>query len=352
MPEPVHPLHPLGVAIIGAGLIGKKRALAMHDASGAALFHLLWIVDQDLPRSEALASQFPPSRATSALDDVLKDPAVQAVFIATRHDTLAELTERALRAGKHVLVEKPAARSAAELRPVVHLAQELALRTGQVVRVGYNHRFHPAMGQAAELVHSGALGPMMFLRGRYGHGGRLGYEKEWRADPELSGGGELIDQGVHLIDLARWYLGDFTKVHGTVKTLFWKMKVDDNAFFELETAAGQIAWLHASCTEWKNLFSLELYGRDAKILIEGLGGSYGAEKLTFYRMKPEMGPPEIEVYEYPSGDSSWRAEMSAFHQDILLKRIPSPSLVDAWAVLSVVDSIYKENNCSWVTKID
>ena len=114
-----------------------------------------------------------------------------------------------------------------------------------------------------------------------------------------------------------------------MKTFFWKMPVDDNAFLELETATGQVAWLHASCTEWKNLFSFEIYGRDAKIQIDGLGGSYGPERLTYYRMKPEMGPPDVEVHEFKGGDESWKLEMETFAQDIAQKRRPSPGLQDA-----------------------
>src|SRR5947209_5291111 len=133
----------------------------------------------------------------------------------------------------------------------------------------------------------------MYLRARYGHGGRVGYDREWRADPLIAGGGELIDQGVHLIDLSRWYLGaEFARVEGQVSTFFWKMPVDDNAFLTLTTEEGRIAHLHASCTEWKNLFSFEIYARDAKLHLEGLGGSYGVERLSFYRMRPEMGPPD------------------------------------------------------------
>ena len=101
----------------------------------------------------------------------------------------------------------------------------------------------------------------MFIRARYGHGGRVGYDKEWRAQPELSGGGEFIDQGVHLIDLARWFLGDFNEMQGFAHTYFWNMPVDDNGFLLLKTPKKQVAFLHASCTEWKNLFSFEIYGK-------------------------------------------------------------------------------------------
>src|SRR4029078_2181914 len=170
-------------------------------------------------------------------------------------------TAEAIAAGKHVLVEKPAARHVRELDGL----DEAARRNNVLVRVGFNHRYHRAFQRARQIVDSGALGPLMFLRARYGHGGRVGYDREWRADPARSGGGELIDQGVHLIDLAGWFLGPFATIQGGAATCYWDMPVDDNAFLTLQTAGGQIAFLHVSCTEWKNLFSLELYGRDGKI---------------------------------------------------------------------------------------
>ena len=183
----------------------------------------------------------------------------------------------------------------------------------------------------------------MFVRGRYGHGGRAGYDKEWRADPTLSGGGELIDQGVHLIDLARWFLGDFSEVTGFVHTYYWQMPVDDNGFMLLKTPRQQVAFLHVSCTEWKNLFSLEIYGRDAKLHIEGLGGSYGVERLAYYKMLPQMGPPETTIWEYPMGDTSWQAEFTEFLEDIRLGRTPSSNLYDAQAALVIVKKIYRES---------
>ena len=209
-----------------------------------------------------------------------------------------------------MLVEKPAARNAAELAPVGGPRR----RAGTLVKVGFNHRFHPAFLKARELVDAGAIGPLLYIRGRYGHGGRLGYDREWRADPAIAGGGELLDQGVHLIDLARWFLGDFADVHGHVDTFFWDMPVEDNGFLLLRTAAGQVAWLHASCTEWKNLFCFEIFGRDGKLQIDGLGGSYGVERLSFYRMLPQMGPPETTIWEYPGEDRSWRDEFDAFRE--------------------------------------
>ena len=251
-------------AIAGCGLIGQKRLktiLPKHELVIAA--------DPQISRAERLASQAPQAMATSDWRCAITHPGVDAVVVATTNDALAPVTIAALEAGKHVIVEKPAARSLAELRSV----QQAAALSGKTVQVGFNHRFHPAFRKARELFEANALGPLMFIRGRYGHGGRIGYDREWRSDPMLSGGGELLDQGVHIIDLARWFLGDFNQVAGFAHTYFWDMPVDDNGFLLLRTPSDQCAFLHASCTEWKNLFSFEIYGRNAKLHIEGLGGS-------------------------------------------------------------------------------
>ena len=323
----------IGVAIVGCGLIGQKRAKSIRPARLAAC------ADVCLERAQALAKTVPGATATSDWRDVLKLADVDVVIVATTNDALAEVSLAALETGKQVLVEKPAARNTRELEAVI----EVSRRTGRLVRVGFNHRYHPALLKAHELYEAGALGEMMFVRGRYGHGGRMGYDQEWRANPALSGGGELMDQGVHLIDLARWFLGDFSEVTGFAHTFFWQMPVDDNGFMLLKTPQQQAAFLHVSCTEWKNLFSLEIYGRNAKLHIEGLGGSYGVERLACYRMLPNMGPPETTIWEYPMGDNSWQLEFSEFLEDIRLGRTPSANLADARAALAVVEKIYAES---------
>lgn len=318
-------------AIIGCGLIGRKRLGSLPAGAFAAA------CDLDLARAEQLVATAETGYATNDAARVFADPAIDAVIICTLNASLAPLALAAIRAGKHVLVEKPGAISAGEVEELIAAAAVSGVR----VRVGFNHRYHPALQKAHALFASGALGPLMFIRGRYGHGGRVGYDREWRADPALSGGGELIDQGVHLIDLAGWFLGDFTSIEGHAATYFWKMPVDDNAFLNLRTASGQTAWLHVSCTEWKNLFSLEIYGRDAKLQIDGLGGSYGVERLTYFKMLPEMGPPETTAWEFPRGDDSWRIEIAEFLEDLRLDREPQPGLREALGVMRVVEAIYR-----------
>ena len=343
----MHPnSSPLGVAIIGCGLIGHKRALSLATGTAAQGARLVHCADRDPARANKLAALAVDCRASVDWQQAVNDPAVSVVVVATLHDSLASITRAAIQAGKHVLVEKPAARNAAELAGLPELAKAKNVR----VRVGFNHRYHRALQKAHALFHEGALGPLMFIRARYGHGGRVGYEQEWRADPALSGGGELLDQGPHLIDLARWFLGDFTEIEGFASTMFWTMKADDNGFMLLRTASRQVAFLHASCTEWKNMFSFEIYGRDGKLDINGLGGSYGTERLTFYKMLPEMGPPETTIWEYPMADNSWSVEFDAFLQDIRLEREPDANLSDAIAALTIIDKIYRISGYDYHTQ--
>ena len=319
-----------GVAIVGCGLIGQKRARALAGC------RLQICCDTLRQRAAELAGRFPGAEVETDWHAAIKRPAVGIVIVATTHDQLATIAAGAAAEGKHVLIEKPGARRAAELNAVLEASERTEVR----VRVGFNHRYHRAMQQARSVLQSGVLGEMMFVRGRYGHGGRPGYDREWRADPQISGGGELLDQGVHLIDLARWFLGDFSHVSGHVASCFWDMPVEDNAFMTLRTAEGRTAFLHASWTEWKNLFSLEIYGRTGKLEITGLGGSYGTERLALYEMSPCMGPPATTIWEYPMADNSWDVEFEEFLEDLRGQRTPVPGVRDAQAALRVVEAIY------------
>ncbi len=326
-----------GFAIVGCGLIGRRRASSLPADS------LQQVFDMERDRALEVARTYPDCIAANNLEELLHSESVRAVIVSTANNALAPITLAAVRAGKHVLVEKPGAIASKELAEI----ESAAAATGSLVRVGYNHRFHPAFSKMRELMQTEALGEIMFVRARYGHGGRVGYEREWRADPKLSGGGELIDQGVHLIDLAGMFLGEFTRVDGHAVTAFWNMPVDDNAFLSLRTAEGKTAWLHVSCTEWKNLFSFELYFRHAKLHVEGLGGSYGLERLTYYKMLPEMGPPETIIYEFPRGDDSWAIELDEFIEDIRLRRTPSPGLAEGKRTLEIVEQIYQKSGYRW-----
>jgi predicted dehydrogenase len=299
----------LTVGIVGCGRIGATRAAALGPQDT-----LLGCCDVSAPAAAALARRHRCEVFATPRELLALRPDV--MIVATVHDRLAALAEQALAAGAHVLVEKPAAISTAQVERLI----ECRRVSGRLVKVGFNHRFHPAIARAAAEVRSARHGELMHVRARYGHGGRPGYDGEWRAQPARSGGGELIDQGMHLLDLLNWLAGDPLPLHSALlRTQFWDTPVEDNAALILGDAHAHTApWamLHVSWTEWKNLFSLELYCRTAKIQIDGLVRSYGPQRLRIYRMGPELGPPLLEEVAYPDEDISWTAEWEHFAEAV------------------------------------
>jgi predicted dehydrogenase len=322
----------VGVAIVGAGLIGAKRAAALPAGT-----ELRTVFDAVPERARALADSRPSAVAVETLESAIEHPGVSLVIVATPHDSLASISADALTRGCHVLAEKPGGPS---LDALVEL-REIAARTRLRVRVGFNHRFHPAIMRAHELVRSERHGPVFGIRGRYGHGGRLGYEREWRAKQTASGGGELVDQGLHLIDLVRYLAGDVELAFAELRTDFWPMEVEDNAYVALRGASGAFAWLQASWTEWKNLFSLEIAMRTAKLEVSGLGGSYGTERLTCHEMLPEMGPPMTTAWEWPQADRSWADELEDVIADLDGRPAVGADIDDAIAAFRIVQEAYR-----------
>jgi predicted dehydrogenase len=294
----------LRVAIVGCGLIGDKRAAALRSQD-----ELVGATDLVPNRAAALVGRH-GGRDCSTTDELLAlEPEV--VIVATTHDQLTPMAELALQAGAHVLVEKPAGLGTRHIERLMRAAHD----SGRSVKVGFNHRFHPGISRLASEVHSGRHGELMHLRARYGHGGRIGYDREWRADPTRSGGGELIDQGMHLLDLTHWIAGPLPLRCSLLRTHFWDTEVEDNAALILgaeDERSAPWAMLHVTWTEWKNTFSIEVYCRTAKLQVDGLVRSYGPQSLRIYRMRPELGPPDLEELTFPDEDVSWNAEWENF----------------------------------------
>ncbi|MFH1900309.1 MAG: Gfo/Idh/MocA family oxidoreductase [Patescibacteria group bacterium] len=321
------------VGIIGAGYIGKKRAANLPSGVKVS-------VVCDLNKTAGLKSASELScDYEQDWKNVVKNKNIDALFIAVTHNWLAQIGVEAIKNGKHVLIEKPGAKNLNEFNELIkaHIKNPVA------VMFGYNHRYHPALIKAKEFVDSKKFGEVMFIRARYGHGARLGYEKEWRFNEKISGGGELIDQGPHLIDLVNYLVGEMNEVTGFTSTMFWKTDLEDNAFFIMRNDKKQIAHLCVTCVEWKNIFSFEIMLKTAKIQIEGLGRSYGDERMVLYKMKPEMGPPVVEEFNFPKEDLSWKLENEAFFEKIRNKDYSDTALLEGQYVHKVIKKIYKLN---------
>ncbi len=281
----------LHVGIVGCGLIGNKRARVVRDDPKSSL---CCTADVNGVSAAALIKEFGDGSGKAYHDwkEMLDKEYLGAVIIATPNKYLKEITLRAAQRNIHVLCEKPLGRNAWESERIVEGAKENEV----ILKTGFNHRHHPVIFKAHQLVEDGAIGEVYFARCTYGHGGRPGYEKEWRASKDICGGGELLDQGVHVVDLFRWFIGDFEEAFGHVPTFYWNMEVEDNAFAMFKTAKGQIASMHTSWTQWKNRFTFEVYGEAGYLIVDGLGGSYGVETLTIgRRQRAEIGGQRSEI---------------------------------------------------------
>ncbi len=325
----------MNVGIIGAGLIGGKRAAAL---TAFPADHIVVVCDTDAQRADNLAAT---ARCEAVTDwrDVVSRADVDIVVNAAINSVLEPITVEAFAQGKHVLCEKPLGRSAMEAQRMV----EAAAKADRILKTGFNHRFHPAILEALARCSDGSIGDILTIRARYGHGSRPGMEKEWRSSKELCGGGELLDQGVHVIDLIRAFGGEIAEVYSRVETKFWNIEVEDNAFAILRLDSGATCQFHVSWTNWRNVFSFEVSGTAGYIAINGLGGSYGPETLEIGHRRPEGGRPDIETITYDPEDTSWGMEWMEFRDAIDNKRQPGGSGLDGLMANRVVEALYESS---------
>jgi predicted dehydrogenase len=327
-------MKPLSVGLVGCGLIGCRRAKEVSQDQRASL---RVVTDVDSDRSQELA-KLVGCRAADDWKKVVDDKAIDVIIVSTPNGLTAEIGIAALNAGKHVLVEKPPGKNMSEARQLAVAAR----RAGRILKVGFNHRYHPAISRARQLVSEGAIGQLINMRARYGHGGRPGYEKEWRGNPALAGGGELTDQGVHLMDLFHWFAGLPDFAIAVTQTAVWPISpLEDNAFGLFQYANGMVASFHTSWTQWKNLFSFEVFGHRGFLIIEGLGGSYGTERLVTATRNPAGGAPSIQEEVFDGPDGSWQREWADFMGTIETGSVYWGTPEDGLNSMVILDALYR-----------
>ena len=323
----------LQVGIIGAGLQGGRRAPVLTKFPNTKL---VMVADDHLDATQRLAGSM-GCEATDRWEEIIERPDIDVVMVCTPPNLHKAMSIAAMNRGKHVLCEKPLARTLKEAEDMLSSARA----NGVTLKCGFNHRHHPGIKKAREWIDSGVIGELNFIRCVYGICGRPGYEQEWRADPNVVSGGQLMEQGIHAIDLFRWFLGEFYEVTGFTSTNFWDISpLEDNAFALLRTHKGQIASLHSSLTQWKNVFTLEIFGHDGYIIVDGLGGGYSTEKATLGK-KAFFEPFKDETTEFRGGDTSWHEEMKEFLSAIEEKREPLGNGNDGLEALRLVNAVYQ-----------
>jgi predicted dehydrogenase len=322
----------MNIGIVGAGLQGRRRVQALKQFKDD---NLVAVADVNHAAAAALAAGT-DAKVFSNWEELVNRGDINAVVICTPPNLHAPVGIAAMKNGKHVLCEKPLALNPAESEKMVTAARDNNVK----LKCGFNHRFHPGIKLAKTWISQGEIGELISIRCQYGIGGRPGYDKEWRADVKVAGGGQLMDQGMHLLDLCRWFLGDFKEAFGFLATSYWDMPLEDNAFALLRTQKGQIVSMHTSWTQWKNQFIFEIIGKDGYVVIDGLGGSYGTEKAILGK-RAFLQPFREEITEFRGDDRSWVEEWQEFATAIKDKREPLSNGYDGLQAMRLAYAIYE-----------
>ena len=321
------------------GRMGRIRAREIRDRGDVELIGACDRNAEQSPEFEGV----PVFREASELLELDFDAAV----ICAYNDVAAPYTLAALRSGKHVLCEKPPARFSSELEEVARMAQ----KTGLVVKYGFNHRYHYSVMEAKQLFDSDALGRLLWAKGTYGKAGHSGFESDWRNDVKLSGGGILIDQGIHMLDLMLMFSGDIARVHSAARASYWNTSVEDNVFAILEAQNGLMMMLHSSATLWRHQFLLELCFEHGQISLDGILSStrsYADERLVIVRNDERtsgyaLGKPSEQRTTFDQ-DHSWKLELEEFVQGVLGHApIRNGTLSDAMQLMRTIEDIYAQS---------
>ena len=326
-------------AIIGMGRMGKTRYDAMERHGEYDIVAICDIEEKNLDSYSC--------RKYKDWNDCLNSEKLDAVFVCTYNVCIPDIVCHALDKGIHVFSEKPPGRNLSDAQ---RMARKYNERADTVLKFGFNHRYHNSIIEARALIDSGILGEAVCARGVYGKAGSISFRDEWRNNTDISGGGIMLDQGIHMLDLMYYFLGNFTSIESSVDQLVWKdMPTEDSAFSILRTADGKVASLHSSAIQWRHKFSLDIVCTEGFVSLDGLitsTNSYGEEKMSYYRKDLELrtgdlGKPAQHTICFDS-DESWELEVAEFY-DAIVKKIPirQGTPEDAVNLMQMIEMIYK-----------
>ncbi len=333
----------LRVAIAGFGKVGQRR---FHFLKKKKFFKIIAISDQYHKYREIFKS----GNIYNDYKIMLKNEKIDVLFICLPNKDSARATTIALKKGCHVFCEKPPARNFQELLKVKKIFKTTK---NQVLRYGFNHRYHDSVQYAKRLIDSKKLGKIINLNGVYGksyltpnikENKKIKYHFGWRTRKRDAGGGILLDQGIHLVDLMNLFVGHFVQSKSYISKSFWKKDVEDNVYALLKNKKNIFAMIHSSATLWKHKFHLEISLTKGMIILSGiLSGtkSYGKEKITIIRKSKNSLIPFEKVKNYKI-DNSWNKEINSFISSIKKKSLNSIcGIDDAITTMKTIKMIYK-----------
>lgn len=328
----------LKCGIVGFGYMGEIRRTVIEPNSD---LDLVGICDTN----PIIRGKVNGCKTFNSFEKLLKED-IDIVFVCTPNTFSPEICIASMKAGKHVFCEKPPGRCTNDIRNIMAGEQDASVK----LMFGFNHRYHPGIIKSKVIVDSGQFGKIIGMRGIYGKSGGVSFPKSWRNDKAVSGGGILLDQGIHMLDLFRHFCGDFEQIKCFLGNSFWKFDIEDNAYVILQNGKGQNALCHSSATFWRHTFRLDIMLEGGYLIVEGFlskTGSYGREKLIVSKRQFEdetqaVGNPSEEVT-YFDRDLSWNLEVEEFLRCIKEnKKVTMSSSQDALKVMEIIEKAYKD----------
>lgn len=333
------------VGIAGYGVVGKRRRkyIDLHPS-----FEVVAVCDNSFERNGSFDDGV---RHYREYLDLLTEK-LDVLFVCLPNYLAPEVTIAGLESGMHVFCEKPPGRTVEDIARVIKTERQHPLLK---LKYGFNHRYHHSVRDALNLVQSKELGSVVDLRGVYGKSKIITFDSTWRTKRDQCGGGILLDQGIHMVDMMRLFAGDFSEVNSFISNEFWKHDVEDNAYALMKTDEGIVAMLHSSATQWRHRFQLEITLTKGQIILDGIlssSKSYGAETMTVaYASNDHAGDPVEKTTKY-NDDPSWKDEIYDFADAILQNReISEGSSKDAFKTMQLVYKIYCSDD-EWRKKYD
>ena len=359
----------LRVGIAGFGIVGQKRKLFIDQNPNLKVVSLADIRFKDdlsMKNNESLNYNYSDLEKDSQeisgnfeteikyyrdYRNMIKKGDIDILFVCLPNYKAADATIFGLENGCNVFCEKPPAKNLTEVKDIVLCSKK---NSNLKLKYGFNHRYHRSVQKAHDIINKKKYGDIMGFRGVYGKSSIIPFGHGWRSNKEFAGGGILLDQGIHLLDLVRYFSGDYDEIHSFIDNKFWNHDVEDNAFILMRNKKGQVASLHSTATQWQHRFRLEIILEEAMLELSGIltgSKSYGSEKLKIIeRVKGNsVGSQEEKIYTFLD-DDSWKLEIDEFAECVFNNKEVSNGTIDE--ALKVMEMIYKiyESDSKWISK--